>query len=88
MFSQIFQNTYIGYESGMSGLTCGGDSGSPLVVYDSINEKYTQIGIVSGGQCASLKSPAVFVRIEEPGILKFIYRTAFNLDVPDTELNR
>ena len=71
-----------GYEAGVSGLTCGGDSGSPLVIYDSQNEQYTQIGIVSGGQCSSLKFPAVFVRIEEQKILEFIYKTVFDLDVP------
>ena len=78
----LFYTNLLGYEAGLSGLTCGGDSGSPLVVYDSQNEQYTQIGIVSGGQCSSLKMPAVFVRIEEQEILEFIYKTVFDMDVP------
>ena len=61
-----------GYQGGVNGLTCGGDSGSPLVVFNSREMRYTQVGIVSGGSCQSFTKPAIFVRIEDNKTVDFI----------------
>ena len=61
-----------GYQGGVNGLTCGGDSGSPLVVFNSREMRYTQVGIVSGGSCQSFTKPAIFARIEDNKTLDFI----------------
>ena len=62
----------IGYHGGVTGLTCRGDSGSPLVFFDSIDLHYVQVGIVSGGSCQSFTDPAIFARIEDSKTLDFI----------------
>ena len=56
----------------MNGLTCGGDSGSPLVIFNSREMHYVQVGIVSGGSCQSFTDPAIFARIEDRQTLEFI----------------
>ena len=61
-----------GNQAGVTGLTCGGDSGGPLVFFDSHEEHYIQVGIVSGGTCQSLTDPSIFSRIEDREILEFI----------------
>ena len=53
-------------------MTCSGDSGSPLVTFDSTTRQYTQVGVVSGGTCASYSDPGIFARLEHHAILKFI----------------
>ena len=55
----------LGYEGGISGLTCAGDSGSPLVVFNSKDLYHVQVGIVAGGSCQSTTDPAIFPRIED-----------------------
>ena len=55
---------FVGYEAGISGFSCPGDSGGPLMVFDSENKQYIQIGVVHGGACASRKLPGIFSRIE------------------------
>ena len=62
----------IGYQGGITGLTCPGDSGSPLVVFSSREGKYVQVGIVSGGTCQSLTDPAIFARVEDEDTFRFI----------------
>ena len=62
----------IGYEAGVSGLSCKGDSGGPLVVFDSETGLHSQVGIVSGGSCGNTQLPSVFTRIENPDVLQFI----------------
>lgn len=59
-------------------MTCGGDSGSPLVTFDSTSRQYTQVGIVSGGTCASYSDPGIFARLEHHAILKFIQDNAWD----------
>ena len=50
---------------------CPGDSGGPMTT--EINGFYFQIGLIQGGLSAcSNKSPGVFVRIDNPKILKYI----------------
>ena len=53
-------------------MTCGGDSGSPLVFFNSEERHYVQVGIVSGGTCQSKSDPAIFARIEDHQTLEFI----------------
>ena len=62
----------LGYQGGVNGLTCGGDSGSPLVIFNSKEMHYVQVGIVSGGSCQSFTDPAIFARIEDRQTLEFI----------------
>ena len=56
----------------MTGLTCRGDSGGPLVEFNSEEEYYVQVGIVTGGACQSESEPAVFARIEDNLNFEFI----------------
>ena len=37
-----------------------------------MTRQYTQVGIVSGGSCASYTNPGIFARLEHQTILKFI----------------
>lgn len=68
-------------------MTCGGDSGSPLVTFDSITGQYTQVGIVSGGSCASYTNPGIFARLEHQTILKFIQDNAWdNMPISSTKI--
>ena len=62
----------LGYHGGITGLTCNGDSGSPLVKFDSVEGNYVQVGIVSGGTCQSENEPAIFARIEDYQTFEFI----------------
>ena len=43
-----------------------------MVFFDSHEEHYIQVGIVSGGTCQSLTDPSIFSRIEDRDILEFI----------------
>ena len=43
-----------------------------MVFFDSHEEHYIQVGIVSGGTCQSLTDPSIFSRIEDREILEFI----------------
>ena len=70
--SYIFILCVLGYQGGVNGLTCGGDSGSPLVIFNSREMHYVQVGIVSGGSCQSFTDPAIFARIEDRQTLEFI----------------
>ena len=67
-----------GYQAGITGLSCEGDSGSPLVTFDSVTGQYTQVGVVSGGSCASYTDPGIFARLEHHSILKFIQDNAWD----------
>ena len=77
---RLFQSEILcaGYEAGISGVTCEGDSGGPLVVYDSIKDQYTQVGIVTGGSCASIRKSSIFARLEDRNIFTFIQEIAFD----------
>ena len=74
---------FAGYHGGVTGLTCGGDSGSPLVFFNSEERHYVQVGIVSGGTCQSKSDPAIFARIEDHQTLEFI-RKQFWDHIPPT----
>ena len=64
-------------------MTCGGDSGSPLVFFNSEERHYVQVGIVSGGTCQSKSDPAIFARIEDHQTLAFIRKQFWN-HIPPT----
>ncbi|TRY70058.1 hypothetical protein TCAL_06143 [Tigriopus californicus] len=57
--------------------SCKGDSGSPLFQFSQSRLKFIQQGIVSGGigSCGDPKYPSIYVRLEDPEILKFIKST-------------
>ena len=82
--SKLFQPNLLcaGYESGLRN-TCNGDSGSPLVVYDSDENIYTQVGVVSGGDCKRIRKPSIYSRLEDFEVLSFIYLKTFNRIVPN-----
>lgn len=61
-----------GYQDGITGFTCIGDSGCPLMIYESTKGQYMLAGMVSGGSCMSDSLPGIFIRIEDPEILQFI----------------
>ena len=75
----------IGYHGGVTGLTCGGDSGSPLVFFNSVERRYVQVGIVSGGTCQSKTDPAIFAHIEDHQTLEFI-KKQFLKHIPPTSV--
>ena len=64
-------------------MSCGGDSGSPLVFFDSQKEHYVQVGVVSGGTCQSYSDPTIFARVEDHDTLEFI-RKQFWDNIPAT----
>ena len=76
----------------MTGLTCRGDSGGPLVEFNSEEEYYVQVGIVTGGACQSEREPSVFARIEDNHNFEFITKqfwdhTTVNETVSCKDLN-
>ena len=75
---------FAGYHAGVTGLTCGGDSGSPLVIFDSEDGHYVQIGIVSGGICQSWTDPSIFARIEDHQTLEFIRKQSWDHIPPNS----
>ena len=83
MFHEILY--ILGYQAGVTGLSCGGDSGSPLVFFDSQKEHYIQVGVVSGGTCQSFTDPAIFSRIEDHQNLEFIRKQFWN-NIPSTSV--
>ena len=72
-----------GYQGGVTGLTCGGDSGSPLVIFDSQKEQHLLVGVVSGGTCQSYDNPSIFARVEDHEILEFIMKQTWD-NIPPT----
>ena len=64
-------------------MSCGGDSGSPLVFFDSQKEHYVQVGVVSGGTCQSFTDPAIFARVEDHDTLEFITKQFWD-NIPTT----
>ena len=56
--------------------SCEGDSGSPLIKYDSTTGggQFTQIGMVQGGvgACGDRKIPSIYIRLRDPEIMSFI----------------
>ena len=64
-------------------MSCGGDSGSPLVFFDSQLEHYVQVGVVSGGTCQSFTDPAIFARVEDHDTFEFITKQLWD-NIPAT----
>ena len=58
------------------------------MVYDSVKEQYTLVGIVTGGSCNSFTKSSIFARIEDENILKFIYDIAFDMEISDNYVGR
>ena len=59
--------------------SCFGDSGGPLMYFDSSKSRYVQLGISSGNiggeGCASHRYPDIFTRVEDPEVFAFIKTT-------------
>ena len=77
----------LGYHGAVTGLTCRGDSGGPLVEFNSEEEYYVQVGIVSGGACQSENEPAVFARIEDDHNFEFITKQFWD-HISPTNVNK
>ena len=77
----------LGYHGGVTGLTCRGDSGGPLVEFNSEEEYYVQVGIVTGGACQSESEPAVFARIEDNNNFEFITKKFWD-HISPTNVNK
>ena len=67
--------------------TCGGDSGGPALQFDDEYgdngyPKWVQVAAVHGslGNCDGSRFPSIFVRLDEPSILKWIYQKRADLD--------
>jgi len=76
---ELFQSNLLCAGSGGSAKACSGDSGSPLMVFDTSKNPPTwvHIGIVHGGVVCSnfyknLKFPEIFTRTEDNEVLDFI----------------
>ena len=56
--------------------SCSGDSGGPLMIFNTDTTHYDQIGIVAGGvnpnDCGSSNFPGVYTRLDHPDIWSFI----------------
>ena len=64
--------------------TCGGDSGGPVLQFDDdVGDgeipKWKQIGAVHGSvaNCDGSRFPSIFVRLDEPKILEWIFQIVF-----------
>ena len=57
--------------------SCSGDSGGPLMIFNTRTNQYDQIGIVAGGinpnDCGNTNFPGVYTRLDHPEILSFIH---------------
>ena len=76
----VFCASNQGQDSG----TCGGDSGGPVLQFDDDFEdgeipKWVQIGAVHGSvaNCDGSRFPSIFVRLDEPKILEWIFQLVF-----------
>ena len=85
LMPDLFQSELFcaGYEAGIS-TSCRGDSGGPLMVFNSNKQCHTQVGIVSGGVCGSAKYHAVFARLEDKHVLEFINKYVFDRVIENT----
>ncbi len=56
--------------------SCPGDSGGPLMRYrtHTRDPAYLQVGVVSGGvgRCGDENFPGVYVRVDDPRVLRFV----------------
>ena len=65
---------------------CHGDSGAPLMFYDSKIKRFVQVGMAVGGfsDCGSDEYPGVNIRLQDPQIYTFIKKhtvsTQYELD--------
>ncbi len=72
---ELFQPTLLcaGYESADQG-SCEGDSGGPLMVFNTKLSQYFQVGLVSGGvsSCGDRDIPGYYTRLDHPEIADFV----------------
>ena len=73
---QLFQPNLLcaGYESAEQG-SCEGDSGGPLMVFNTKLFQYFQVGLVSGGvsSCGDRDIPGYYTRLDHPEIGDFLH---------------
>ena len=79
---QLFQNHLICAGSPTDSLgACNGDSGGPLMAKNHATNQWFQIATVHGkiGNCEDSDYPAIFVRLDDPKVLKFITSSIFQI---------
>ena len=53
--------------------SCHGESGGPLMVYDFVDSRHIQVGVVQDGSgCGSKDLPGVYSRLDNPSVLNWI----------------
>ena len=56
--------------------SCKGDSGGPLMIFNTKNYRYEQVAIVAGGlypeDCGNTKFPGIYTRLDHPDIVSFV----------------
>ena len=77
LIPDLFQSSIMcaGYQSGEDS-SCPGDSGGPLTIFKSNENRHVQVGVLSGGKCQS-NLPGVYGRIEDYDVFEFINKIAF-----------
>jgi secreted trypsin-like serine protease len=55
---------------------CKGDSGGPLMIFDTRDFRYVQVGIVAGGinpeNCGDRDFPTIYTRLDDPEVFDFV----------------
>ena len=72
---------FCGRSSSLSVGTCRGDSGAPGIFKGRLRDPFIQMGVLhgsSGDNCDNSKLPSIFVRLDDPDILKWIRKTVEN----------
>ena len=62
--------------------TCPGDSGGPIRIFDDDKLSHVQIGVVHGSirRCDGSRFPSIFVRLDNPDVMKFIKDTIYGIN--------
>jgi len=81
----LFQNHILcaGEDTGNQG-SCKGDSGGPLMYFNSEIDRWIQIATVHGGirDCGDVDFPGLYIRLDDPVVLNFINS---KIDSTDTQ---
>ena len=73
----LISNSQIGDDFDGFG-SCKGDSGGPVIRFNSEREHFEQIAVVQGGigACGDRDIPGIYARLRDPGVFAFITQKA------------